>query len=151
MKLKVLLLLSIVSGNSYAVKLADYKPFQFEALFTNPVCETYNYDRAVITHSGKTVNSKPDDVYCKPADEAASVARKNSPQYRLVEWITAKDTKEIHAAYLWAVRESHLRPPTERHLFNSLIELQPLVDARAGDMLRLARWTHRCATSARGG
>ena len=100
MKLKVLLLLSIVSGNSYAVKLADYKPFQFEALFTNPVCETYNYDRAVITHSGKTVNSKPDDVYCKPADEAASVARKNSPQYRLVEWITAKDTKEIHAAYL---------------------------------------------------
>lgn len=100
MKLKVLLLLSIVSGNSYAVKLADYKPFQFEALFTNPVCETYNYDRAVITHSGKTVNSKPDDVYCKPADEAASVSRKNSPQYRLVEWITAKDTKEIHAAYL---------------------------------------------------
>lgn len=100
MKFKVLLLLSVVSSNSWAVKLSDYKPFVFEALFTNPVCETYNYDRAIITHSGNTISSKPDDVYCKPADEAASVARKNSPQYRLVEWISAKDTKEIHLAYL---------------------------------------------------
>lgn len=100
MKFKVLLLLSVVSSNSFAAKLSDYKPFVFEALFTNPVCETYKYDRAIITHSGNTVNSKPDDVYCKPADEAASVARKNSPQYRLVEWISAKDTKEIHLAYL---------------------------------------------------
>lgn len=100
MKFKVLLLLSVVSSNSWALKLSDYKPFVFEALFTNPVCETYKYDRAIITHSGNTISSKPDDVYCKPADEAASVSRKNSPQYRLVEWISAKDTKEIHLAYL---------------------------------------------------
>lgn len=100
MKFKVLLLLSVVSSNSFAAKLSDYKPFEFEALFTNPVCETYKYDRAIITHAGNTISAKPDDVYCKPADEAASVSRKNSPQYRLVEWITAKDTKEIHLAYL---------------------------------------------------
>jgi hypothetical protein len=100
MKFKVLLLLSVVSSNSWAMKLSDYKPFVFEALFTNPVCETYKYDRAIISHAGNTLSSKPDDVYCKPADEAASVARKNSPQYRLVEWITAKETKEIHLAYL---------------------------------------------------
>lgn len=101
MKFKVsLLLLSLASFNSHAVKLSDYKPFIFEPLFTNPVCATYKYDRAVITHSGQTLNSKPDDVYCKPADEAASVARKNSPQYRIVEWVSAKETKEIYAAYL---------------------------------------------------
>lgn len=100
MKFKVLLLLSVVSSNSFAAKLSDYKPFVFEALFTNPVCETYKYDRAIITHSGNTISAKPDDVYCKPADEAASVSRKNSPQYRLIEWISAKDTKEIHLAYL---------------------------------------------------
>lgn len=100
MKFKVLLLLSVVSSNSFAAKLSDYKPFEFEALFTDPVCETYKYDRAIITHAGNTISAKPDDVYCKPADEAASVSRKNSPQYRLVEWITAKDTKEIHLAYL---------------------------------------------------
>ncbi len=98
--MKLFLLLSLISINSYAVKLSDYQPYNFEALFTNPVCETYKYDRAVITHSGQTLNAKPDDVYCKPADEAASVARKNSPQYRIVEWVTAKETKEIYAAYL---------------------------------------------------
>lgn len=48
----------------------------------------------------RTLGSKPDDVYCKLADEAASVARKNSPQYRLVEWITGPEVKEIYAAYL---------------------------------------------------
>lgn len=101
MKLKVsLVLLSAVASNSWAVKLSDYRPFKYEPLFTNPVCETYKYDRAVITHSGNTLNSKPDDVYCKPSDEDASVSRKNAPQYRLVEWITDKNTKEIDAAYL---------------------------------------------------
>jgi len=58
---------------------------------------------------------------------------------------------EIHAAYARAARERHPRPPKERHLFDALIELQPLVDARASDMLRLAHWTHRRSTSARGG
>lgn len=95
-----LLLLSLLSSNAFAVKLSDYSPFKFEALFTNPVCETYKYDRAVVTHNGNNVSSKPKGVYCKPADEAASVSRKNAPQYRLVEWISSPDTKEIHAAYL---------------------------------------------------
>jgi hypothetical protein len=101
MKFKAsILFLFLVSTNTWAVKLSDYRPYSFEALFTNPVCETYKYDRAVITHSGDTLASKPDDVYCKPADEAASVSRKNSPQYRLVEWITGPEVKEIYAAYL---------------------------------------------------
>lgn len=98
-KTLALLLLSIVS-NSWAVKLSDYKPFAFEALFTNPVCKTYSYDRPVITENGKTLNSKPDDVYCKPSDEDTSVSRKNSPQYRLVEWISDSETKELYLAYL---------------------------------------------------
>ena len=101
MKFKAsILFLFLVSTNTWAIKLSDYRPYSFEALFTNPVCETYKYDRAVITHSGDTLASKPDDVYCKPADEAASVSRKNSPQYRLVEWITGPEVKEIYAAYL---------------------------------------------------
>lgn len=93
-------LLSFLSSNTFAVKLADYSPFKFEALFTNPICETYKYDRTVITESGNSVSAKPKGVYCKPADEAASVSRKNAPQYRLIEWISSPDTKEIHAAYL---------------------------------------------------
>lgn len=93
-------LMALHAVDSEAIKLTDYRPYKFEVLFTNPVCETYQYKSPVITHSGKTVTSKPDDVYCKPADEAASVSRKNAPQYRLKEWIEAPDTKEIYLAYL---------------------------------------------------
>jgi hypothetical protein len=46
------------------------------------------------------LESKPKNVYCKPADEAASVARSDSPQYRIIEWISDKDTKELYLAYL---------------------------------------------------
>lgn len=95
-----ILLFSLVSSNSWAVKLSDYNPYKFEVLFTNPVCETYSYNRPVVTNSGHNLGSKPANVYCKPSDEGASVSRKNSPQYRLIEWITAKDTKELYVAYL---------------------------------------------------
>lgn len=94
------LCLSFLATNAFAVKLSDYKPFIFEALFTNPVCATYTYDRALITQSGSSINSKPDDVYCKPSDETTSVSRRDAPQYRLIEWISAPTTKELKLAYL---------------------------------------------------
>ena len=74
-----ILLFLFVCSSSFAAKLSDYRPYKFEVLFTNPVCATYVYDRVVTTHSGQTLEAKPDDVYCKPSDEAASVTRKNSP------------------------------------------------------------------------
>lgn len=92
--------LAFVSLPALAVKLSDYKPFIFEPLFTNPVCASYNYDRPLITESGKTVTAKPKNVYCKGSDEAASVARSTAPQYRLKEWISSPDTKELYLAYL---------------------------------------------------
>jgi hypothetical protein len=98
--MKTFLLLLLISGTCWGAKLSDYRPYRFEVLFTNPVCATYEYDRDVITHSGKTLRAKPDDVYCKASDEAASVFRRTAPQFRLIEWITAPDTREIHAAYL---------------------------------------------------
>lgn len=99
-KLSLFVLMLGVSANTYAVKLSDYRPYKFEVLFTNPVCATYNYDQVLTTESGKTITSKPDDVYCKPADEAASVARTDSPQYRIIEWISDAKTKEVSLAYL---------------------------------------------------
>lgn len=100
MKKLLTVLMVMGSMHSEAVKLSDYSPYKFEVLFTNPVCETYKYDRPVITVSGKTLTQKPQDVYCKPGDEDRSVARPNSPQYRLKEWIESKETKEIYLAYL---------------------------------------------------
>jgi hypothetical protein len=98
-KLSVLLLCTL-SLNSWAIKLSDYTPYKFEALFTNPVCDTYSYEAPVLSESGNTIEAKPKNVYCKPADEAASVARSNSPQYRIIEWISDKETKELYLAYL---------------------------------------------------
>jgi hypothetical protein len=100
MKKASALLLCILSANSWAVKLSDYKPFKFEPLFTNPVCETYSYDRPLTTEGGATISSKPKNVYCKQSDEAASVSRNTSPQYRIVEWVSDSETKELYLAYL---------------------------------------------------
>ena len=100
MKKALLVVATMVATNAFAVKLSDYKPFNFEALFTNPVCETYKYDQPLTTNSGKTVTSKPQNVYCKPSDETASVSRSTSPQYRIREWISSPETKELYIAYL---------------------------------------------------
>ncbi|MCW1922665.1 hypothetical protein OKA05_08870 [Luteolibacter arcticus] len=56
---------------------------------------------------------------------------------------------EIHAAYARAAR-SRPQAPTERHLFEAMVGLQPLIAARKEDLLRLTYWTRRCATPARG-
>lgn len=101
MRLFALSFMILVSSSvSFAAKLSEMTPFKFEVLFTNPICETYKYDRALITHSGKTISQKPQNVYCKPADEDKSVERVEAPQYRIIEWINHKDTKEIYFAYL---------------------------------------------------
>lgn len=80
------LFLTMTFSTAWAVKLSDYRPYVFESLFTNPVCEKYE--------------GKPKNVYCKQADELASIARKDSPQYRLKEWISDKNTRELYLAYL---------------------------------------------------
>ncbi len=101
MKHKItLLLLLVFSSTSWAVKISDYSPFVYEVLFTNPSCRTYSYDRPMISHSGQNLDAKPQGVYCKNADEELSVSRKNSPHYRLIEWITNSDTRELYVAYL---------------------------------------------------
>lgn len=94
------LIFSFAATSAWAVKLSDYKPYAFEPLFTNPVCETYHYDEVLETFAGNEVEAKPKNVYCKQSDEAASIARKNAPQYRLKEWITDSATKELYLAYL---------------------------------------------------
>jgi SpoVK/Ycf46/Vps4 family AAA+-type ATPase len=55
---------------------------------------------------------------------------------------------EIHEAYRRAARVSHPRPPDETLLFDALIQLQPLVEARKEELLRLTYWTRRCARKA---
>lgn len=56
---------------------------------------------------------------------------------------------EVHEVYRRAARSSHPKLPKERLIFDALIQLQPLVEARKEDLLRLTFWTHRCTVPAR--
>ncbi len=85
---------------SQAAKLSDYAPYEFEVLFTNPVCAEYKYDEPVEANDGSLLYAKPKNVYCKPSDLARSAARSTSPQRRLIEWISDESTEEVFMAYL---------------------------------------------------
>jgi SpoVK/Ycf46/Vps4 family AAA+-type ATPase len=56
---------------------------------------------------------------------------------------------EVHEAYRRAARSSHPKPPKELLIFDALIQLQPLVEARKEDLLRLTHWARRCAAGSR--
>jgi phosphatidylserine/phosphatidylglycerophosphate/cardiolipin synthase-like enzyme len=87
-------------STAHAAKMADFSPYKFEVLFTNPVCAEYKYDRPVLAEDGSTLTAKPRNVYCKSSDMSASADRSISPQYRLIEWANDPKTKEIFMAYL---------------------------------------------------
>jgi len=74
----------------------------YDVLFTNPLCREYTYPTPVKTADGKdTLTTKPKNVYCSHEDIEMSAARPESPQNRLVEWVTPLgDGDEIFLAYL---------------------------------------------------
>lgn len=56
---------------------------------------------------------------------------------------------EIHEAYRRAAKASHPHPPKEPGIFDALLQLQPLVEARKDGLLRLVNWARHCARSSR--
>jgi len=73
----------------------------YEVLFTNPECERYDYQQPMELQSGEFADHKPRNVYCKREDAEVSAARSSSPQFRLLDWITAlEDGDEIFLSYL---------------------------------------------------
>jgi hypothetical protein len=96
----LLILLSLLAHEAWALRLTEYSPYQFEVLFTNPVCAQYRYERPVASLEGQPLLHKPRHVYCKHSDEAASVGRSTSPQFRLVQWISDPGTRSLQLAYL---------------------------------------------------
>ncbi|MBA2540059.1 MAG: hypothetical protein H0V17_10530 [Deltaproteobacteria bacterium] len=74
----------------------------YDVLFTNPLCREYTYPTPMKTADGKdTLTTKPKNVYCSHEDVEMSAARPESPQNRLVEWVTPLGAgDEIFLAYL---------------------------------------------------
>lgn len=74
---------------------------EYTVLFTNPTCRTYAYgpDQSVVSVDGTALTQKPKDVWCSKADTAASSARPESPQAKLLSWIGAEEVNEVFFAY----------------------------------------------------
>lgn len=85
---------------AWAVKLSDYKPFDYRVFFTNPVCRSYLYQQEVRSNDGDILTAKPKNVYCKANDYVLNYRRKASPHYQLVKLIEDENLKEISLAYL---------------------------------------------------
>lgn len=74
---------------------------EYEVLFTNPVCQRYEYgpEQEVMSESGERLLAKPENVWCTSSDAPASAARPESPQNKLVSWIADPELEEIFFAY----------------------------------------------------
>lgn len=80
--------------------LSKYTPHKYEVLFTDPLCGVYKYNTQVLSRSGKALTQKPENVYCKNQyDQKRSGDQPNSPQHRLVDWISDPSVKEIYFTY----------------------------------------------------
>lgn len=98
--LAIFFLTLLLSTNSWAKKLSDYSPYEYDVRFTNPVCETYEYDTPIESRSGEILTAKPKNAYCRKQDAEKSGARKSSPLWKLLDWINDPSTTEIFFTYL---------------------------------------------------
>jgi phosphatidylserine/phosphatidylglycerophosphate/cardiolipin synthase-like enzyme len=83
--------------------LSQYVSHKYEVLFTDPKCGVYKYkdDVTVKSQSGQKLTQKPENVYCKNMyDLKRSGDREESPQHKLVDWISQPSTTEIYFTYL---------------------------------------------------
>ena len=90
----------ISMGYAHAVSLKDYKYYNYEVAFTNPVCEGYEYNETVYAFNGNVLNHKPANVYCKYDDKVPNQNRKASPHYKIRSLITNPEVKELFLTYL---------------------------------------------------
>ncbi|MCB9073006.1 MAG: hypothetical protein H6623_05250 [Bdellovibrionaceae bacterium] len=74
---------------------------EYNVLFTDPLCRRYSYTKPFSSRSGRSLGSKPKNIYCRNKfDLATSGNRPESPQYQLVKLVESKDTREIIFTYL---------------------------------------------------
>ena len=120
-------------------KISDFSPYNYEILFTEPVCKEYRYTSEVRSRSGKVLAAKPRNVYCDPKNDLeASGNREKSPQKRLVDWINDPSTKEVFFTYLSfsnkAVKEALCQNAKSRQLKVKFV-LDSGTDFKAADDL----------------
>lgn len=89
------------AGTSFADYEKEYGwQFQYDVAFTNPICAEYSYPSEVLSNSGKRLNSKPRNAYCKNSDAKVNAANPDGALSRMRRWIQDPSTTEIFLATL---------------------------------------------------
>lgn len=83
-----------------AQSIKDFKPYEYEVRFTNPICQVYRYENPVIAIGGESLTQKPKDAYCEFSDEDQNIGRKGTPSEKYIDWIADPETKELFLSYL---------------------------------------------------
>ncbi len=99
-KIGLFFALFLTQSVTNAARMQDYRPYDYDVRFTNPICETYRYAQPVISKDGQLIYEKPKNAFCKPADAANNLNRTGTPSEKLLEWIGQEKTKEIFMTYL---------------------------------------------------
>ncbi|MBW2528735.1 MAG: hypothetical protein JRI23_31460 [Deltaproteobacteria bacterium] len=108
------------TGEDFASEGPPLAYEEYQVLFTNPVCDLYEYgpDQEVYSVAGERLLAKPKDAFCTKADAEASGARPESPQHKMVEWIQDPSTEHVFFAALSfsnsVIQEELCRAVTER-------------------------------------
>ncbi|MBT3980500.1 MAG: hypothetical protein HOE90_04055 [Bacteriovoracaceae bacterium] len=132
MKLRYILPIFLLwAGQSLAVSLKDYSPYEYKVLFTNPECAEYEYPHPVTANNGDLLYKKPKNTYCTYNDSYESGKRASSPQYQLVKWIDDPKTTEIFMAYL-SFSSSAVQKALCRAIENRNIKMTVVLD-RGGE------------------
>lgn len=152
MKMSALFAILALSSVAHAKKLSEYRPYSFEVLFTNPTCAEHRYPTPVTANDGTTLVAKPKNVYCKKSDAAVATRSPMSPEFRLIEWISAATTKELFVAYLSFSNDNvgnALCEAARRGVkIDIVLDMNPEEEAR-GETNRLAESIKRCGDKVR--
>jgi hypothetical protein len=97
----ILILLSFVYVQSlFAGSITEDPYFEYNAYFTNPNCQAYEYEDEVKNRKGELVTQKKQNAYCKKGDFSANNKRETTPHYNLIKLIRNKDVKSMFLTYL---------------------------------------------------
>lgn len=100
MRFQVFALLLLALPQVWALKLSDYTPYEYKVVFTNPLCEQYQYEEPVYANDGTLLSAKPKNVYCKKSDFEKNALREDTPHAELIKLINDKSVTSLFLAYL---------------------------------------------------
>ena len=94
------ILFFFIASSAHAAPLASLPGYDWEIIPTNPVCATVAQKAGAVDRQGQTLLNYPQNAWCKKSDLTTNLERTDTPDYRLLQWISQDDVTHIRMAYL---------------------------------------------------